>query len=342
MHSLIAKLRVWSLSHRWFAMCFLGLSLGLSILLVEPPDILPRAPTTPDSKLTLSRREQMVTAGPLIFKVSSVDVVYPSTMRENQTLLVRLNYRLQEHIVDIPTGATAGIYGNLDKVRDLETMSGELNVSLASSGFDVEPASPFLAKSQDKLPLKAHWTVTPKSEGTHLLMLRISEKMSGTFADVLPNTTKAMGDAFSPATLVANINDQVIRPSDAGLYELPVRVYTYWGLPKWVTSSVAAIIALVGFLLSWPIIVELIQKKRQQTAGAVPSDTGKEPDSGSQNQGLNASPSGTKGTPGRNHNVPPPGLKSDPNHHRTPSPPQVAAPASDHPPREPRRKPRGL
>ncbi|MBX3741410.1 MAG: hypothetical protein KF712_10495 [Akkermansiaceae bacterium] len=135
----------------------------------------------------------------------------------------------------------------------MDKISGKLNISVKSSGFEVEPDSAILVEN-DKLPLEIKWTVSPKGEGDHIILLHISEVLG---------YGMRYGEWRS-----AKINGKSVEPLASGDYELPIKVYTYWGVPRIFASCVAGVFTLIGFMLSWPIVLGFLERRRKSTSNA--------------------------------------------------------------------------
>jgi len=56
------------------------------------------------------------------------------------------------------------------------------------------------------------------------------------------------------------INGSEIKQSKEGLAKLPIVVRTYWGVPRWVADLVKWCLALIAFVLTYPLVVLPLQR----------------------------------------------------------------------------------
>ncbi|MBX3741409.1 MAG: hypothetical protein KF712_10490 [Akkermansiaceae bacterium] len=92
----------WSLAHRRAVLILNGISLGLMFLAFNFPNDPEEFGNVPLSKFEIRGSGSVETAGPGMFVTSALQVEYPPTMRENQTLLVSLSYQEVMNVVENP------------------------------------------------------------------------------------------------------------------------------------------------------------------------------------------------------------------------------------------------
>lgn len=195
-------------------------------------------------------RISFVTAGPCALRSSHLTVIYPPSMRENETLPVDVSYSV-EYIV-IKFHSIYGTQASISK-RAAKELDCEIGLLLSSSGFDIEPKGRLVEPPGTPIPIKRIWTITPKSAGNRYLLLKVEESnIKGTFQNVFP---------FSGLRISATINDQPIETDRNGYYKLPVSVRTYWGVSKRVASALGCIFAVIAFILMWPVTISWLKKQ---------------------------------------------------------------------------------
>jgi len=238
----------WSLGHRQVGLAVSTFALLAAIVIVNPSAVerlLPSAPSKLTSSMALENKVQYVTAGPLSFRHSFVQIKIPASMRENQTVPVVVTYRLEQRRVDDPTdGLNNWIRPPISAITN---MDGRLKISLKSPAFGVEPEAALEVEERSLLPITNLWAITPKGEGDHILLLKVAESVEGTFARNLSSSAK--------------LNDGRIEPLADGSYAIPIQVTTYWGLPKVITSLIGGLCGLIAFALAFPIVVDLLRKR---------------------------------------------------------------------------------
>ena len=186
-----------------------------------------------------------------MFRVAKVIVTYPSTMRENETLPIDVGYTVAVHTIEFPDAFSRfGGTVNADQYppQPLKELDRSLKLELSSSGFAIEPKKEIAKQPKSSLPIAQVWTATPKGEGLRYLLLRVDE---GQDSGVL-----AYNFSYS-----ASVNGAPAQPDAGGYYRLPVSVSTYWGVSHVVASVVAGALALAAFILTYPLVVKLIQRR---------------------------------------------------------------------------------
>ena len=196
----------------------------------------------PPHRFKLESEVQLPTAGPLIFRIAKLNVTYPSTMRENDTLLVEVVYTVTYHEREFPD--LLGIVSTDPfPPQELRELDRPVSLELSSSGFAVEPKSEVAKPAKARLPITQVWTVTPAAEGSRYLLLKIHEERG---SGIL---------AFFPFSYTASINGMQTQADPSGLYKLPVTVSTYWGVSRITSSLIGYALVLIGAVLSYPIFL---------------------------------------------------------------------------------------
>lgn len=223
----------------------IAVAIGLTV-----PSILDKVfntvPLATRAELHARNAIQVKTLGPLYFLRSRVTLSYPATMREDQTSAVNLKYLLDYFAIDMTSSPPGGPIST-DPIRGtIAKLDGSIDIELASSGFDVVPQGIRQARKGEPLPIDHLWTITPKKTGDHMLLLTIREKHEGTFER----------NFWSEAEL----NGLRVQFEQPGVYKLPIYVNTYWGVSRITATLVAAVLAFIGFVLSWDILAPLIRR----------------------------------------------------------------------------------
>ncbi len=227
--------------------CLLVVSAIALVIVYLVPRLDRASVASEDSTFRLYQSTQLETAGSFHFRIAHLDISYPSQMCENETLPVEARYHVE--VVEVPNSAIPPT--GLPPFRETrDTLKATVKAHLESSGFDSAPAEAYQHKRGVALPLNFTWTITPKLEGTHFLLLTLHEaNIQGAFPG---------GDSvFAEAT----INGQTVQPEEGGTYKLPVTVTTYWGISQFWVSVITVVAGFIGAALCWDVATAYIKRR---------------------------------------------------------------------------------
>ena len=190
------------------------------------------------------------TAGPMALSRSFLEIRYPKQMRENETRVVEMTYRVRSVLVIKQRPLEQS---DKDVGTESWMLEEPISVHLGSSGFKLDPKEDLRKEPGTLLPLRQKWTITPEGEGTRVLLLRF---------DLGENPGTKTRFPFTPKPLDASINGQKIPLPEDGWFELPITVTNYWGISRKAASASALISGFIGFLLGWPVVTSLIGSRR--------------------------------------------------------------------------------
>ena len=188
---------------------------------------------------------------------TNITISFPSQMNADET--VRVTTKVERYIVagGFVSNPTTGEL-QLDKKLDpIKTAPSNIEVKLVSSAFEVQGLS--IQKEGTPFPLYFTWTITPKKEGTHELLIDLSEIVRDSRLDSSINgkTDVRFGN------IAGNLNEGVVLP-------LKIKV-TQFGLPGWIINAGASLPAFLGFVLTYPLFVEWLNKKMKSGRPRTPA-----------------------------------------------------------------------
>jgi hypothetical protein len=161
----------------------------------------------------------------------NIELTYSNSMKENQTQLVTLTY--SENVANklgyVPQSIT-----------NRKKLTSPLAAILQSPSFDISPDSENVADSGSPFPVTLNWAVAPKSDGDHILILRIPSILDSQRISV--NSTQG-------GKLVT------------GSISVPIIVATFWGVGKQTVAIIQGAMAFIGFVLMYPLLHEWIKSK---------------------------------------------------------------------------------
>lgn len=194
-------------------------------------------------------------------------VMYESRMKVNQTKILKLTFDRKFHwLAEKPEPGEEAYETyleasrNRDREKVMEILKNRkpailrpqlknlIEIHLNSSGFEISPSTRQTISKSNNLPAELRWTITPKSEGEHLLLLKLPE-------------AHELAPDYLISKLCYTLNGISQAVGDTSFYELPLTVGTAWGVSKTVEDSVRAFLALIGFILLYPLFLDFWKRR---------------------------------------------------------------------------------
>ena len=239
---------------------------GLSLILLGAsiswlPSFLPAvrlvATGSTDGTANIAETFQGRTAGPSYFVEIRIKITYPTRVTEDQTL-------------DIVVEATKEFFESYDSPRVASTdriartydrLSWPVTLILSGAAFEIDRTNRSFVEGY-RLPLTIRWTALPKRTGSHTLSLDAS-KIAPVGRD-WHSVTRDIDINGSPffeigRTETESIDNKLARPFEINRRHitdvpLPVEVLTKWGVSQFHADVSAGVFALIGFVLTLPIL----------------------------------------------------------------------------------------
>ena len=175
---------------------------------------------------------------------SRIELTYPREIRENQTSVVSL--RIEAFIDRAVIDATSKQETARSRISDTLELDEYGALRLTSSGFDIAPDQEISKPAGTPLPTEYAWTISPKREGEHNLLL----DLSGFIGPLQEN---------QQLESVLAVNERPLVFGDTRVLRLDVIVKTPWGVGGTTMALIRALIALIGFVLVYPVVAEWIK-----------------------------------------------------------------------------------
>lgn len=214
-----------------------------------------------------SRHDRLASTGVWDERKSVIGIRYPEQMRENETRIVELEYRVKSLQHSKKDSTPKMWYGDRDRLPTLSDVPAileynvldlELSVHLGSSGFKLDPSGDLKRHLGERLPIIEKWTITPKGEGQRSLLLRVEE-----IGEEDQGTPDKYSEDAGELPRSGTINGKPILARADGWFELPVKVDTYWGVSRTTTSIGVGVTGLLGFVLGWPVLTGFVSSRRR-------------------------------------------------------------------------------
>ncbi len=178
----------------------------------------------------------------------SFEVDFDHSMRVNETKKFTLTF--DRWITYVPASGSYNDYLSqlaYDESKKFQDIEKEMKFKLFSSGFEIEPDK--VLKGKDKAPFTLFWTLRAKSEGNHKLILDLS--------DVIFEEEEFGGGFFSEDFVINGKKYEI----DQGIVEFDTNVYTIWNIKKWHFELIRYFIALIAFILMYPLVSDFVKTK---------------------------------------------------------------------------------
>jgi hypothetical protein len=199
----------------------------------------------PLGQATLAQRRIVDPRTPKRFEVTDklrLLIEYPLELRMNQTGTVKVRLSRDQEIWDYTSSPKRIVHRERNEVPTSFTL-GSLAIEVLAPPAKTIPAGA-------KLPAERLWSIKPKNEGDHNLILNVSSAlMTASSADLVE------------ANLLVNGDTLQLPPT--GDIPLPLEVTTVWGVSEVTVNIVRAGIGLVGFILMYPLLVEFLRGRHR-------------------------------------------------------------------------------
>ncbi len=197
----------------------------------------------PLGEATLSQRRIVDPRTPKRFEVTdkvNLRIEYPLELRLNQTGTVKVRLSRDQEIWDYTSSPKRIVHRELNEDPTSFTL-GSLAIEVLAPSVKTIPVG-------SKLPTERLWSIRPKDEGEHNLVLNVSSAlMTASSKDLVEANLLVNGDALQLPT--------------SGDIPLPLKVTTVWGVSEVTVNIVRAAIGLVGFILMYPLLVEFLKRR---------------------------------------------------------------------------------
>lgn len=181
---------------------------------------------------------------------TNITISFPQEMTINETRGISVKIARFTVGLDLPTEGSSDEVKFEKKLEPVKTLEDDAEVNLVSSGFDIDGLS--TAKEGTPYPLTFMWTISPKKEGKHELLLDLSEFVRDSRTDGQPIGTTEV-----------RLRDDKIELRDGTTLPLQVSVRGQFGLPSWAVTTGASLPGFLGFILTYPLFLEWLKRRRK-------------------------------------------------------------------------------
>lgn len=194
---------------------------------------------------------------------TNIAIAFPAEMTTDETRSVSLKVERFVVGLDIAAGSASDEVKFEKKMTPVKALGRDVEVKLVSSGFDIQGLS--TAKEGTPFPLRFTWTLTPKKEGRHELLIDLSEFVRDSRVD---------SDLIGATDV--RLRGAKIDLQDGTALPVVIQVAGPFGVPSWIVTAGASIPGFIGFLLTYPLFVDWLKRRRSLNRDArvqgTPSD----------------------------------------------------------------------
>ena len=164
---------------------------------------------------------------------TTAHLTYSETMRENETNTVTIEYAVTTTIA----------VGSDTRSLKLESLAESASATLSSSALTVAPQTTIRKEAGTTLPTRFLWTVTPKKNGEHYLIVDLSDILDTRHLGIeLPEPARG----FEEVT----VNGEHADWSTARIQTLPIVVYTHLGISEATFDLIKLALGIFGTALT--------------------------------------------------------------------------------------------
>jgi hypothetical protein len=180
---------------------------------------------------------------------TNITISFPAEMTADETRRVSVKVERFTVGLDLPSGGSSEQMRFEKKLEPVKAVGRDVEIKLVSSGFDVQGLS--TAKEGAPFPLGFTWTISPKKEGKHELLLDLSDFVRD-----------ARSDSSLIGTTEVRVHDDKIDLKDGAVLPLHITVTGQFGVPGWLLSAGASLPGFFGFILTYPLFLDWLKRRR--------------------------------------------------------------------------------
>lgn len=187
------------------------------------------------------------------------NLTLPSIMRINETSVVEVVLEVYE----------LNQFGECnDNYSQINRLSDDVRLTLFSSGFEIEPTTSIHLEANSTLPATFVWTIRPKSEGHHYLILDASNHTAHDLSTATENlvmnhwnnqdNVNTVGLQLINTEQLFAINGSSLARNNIKKVPIEIEVRNIYGISGIAEGLIKGLIALIGFLLMYPSIQQFL------------------------------------------------------------------------------------
>lgn len=185
--------------------------------------------------------------------VNEIIINYPKKIKRNES---------KEISVELISSGRESFAGNVISMRKnrIDTINHDLVLKLFSSAFDISPNEEIKKQKGSPFPLIWSWVISPKKEGTQYAILDFNDLDFHSYKEKIIQR-EFKGAEISATILMNGIEVKSSTIKDFIKQDLKIEVLTIEGIGITSFTYIKYILLLIGSLLMYPAISEIVQKK---------------------------------------------------------------------------------
>lgn len=207
-----------------------------------------RAEQRYNASITQQRRNLVASNGPVLLVPTrtKIEVSAPRTMEKGESGHVQVVVTKYTEVADIFSNDPKAI-----QLQPVKFANRDTEVRLVSAAFETGALAQ--RKEGAPYPLRYDWSIVPKSEGRHMLLLDLSDVMD-----------TARGDSEVSGKTLVTIDNRPTELKEGVNLQLDVAVTGAFGLPPYVVNVLSGVPAFAGFVLTYPLVITWLQGRRRR------------------------------------------------------------------------------
>jgi hypothetical protein len=215
---------------------------------VKPARVAADGPSQRYSASIMQQRRNLVASnGPVLLVPTrtKIEISAPRTMEKGDSGHVQVIVTKYTEVADLFSNAPKAI-----QLQPVKYANRDTEVRLVSAAFDTGALAQ--RKEGAPYPLRYDWSIVPKSEGRHMLLLDLSDVMD-----------TARGDSEVSGKTSVTIDNRSTELKEGVNLQLDIAVTGAFGLPPYLINVLSGLPAFAGFVLTYPLVVKWLEGRRR-------------------------------------------------------------------------------
>jgi len=234
----------------------LGITIVILSLVKEVTINIPgkEIPKTDTDTLSIRVSNSYPTMCPGCGGVNKIIINYPKKIKRNESKEISVEL--------ISSGRESFAESDMMRMRNdrTDTINHDLILKLFSSAFDISPNEEIKKQKGSPFPLIWSWIISPKKEGTQYAILDFSDLDFHSYKEKILQRESG-GAEISASILINGIEVKSTTIKDFIKQDLKIEVLTIEGIGITSFTYIKYFLLLIGSLLMYPAISEIVQEK---------------------------------------------------------------------------------
>lgn len=207
------------------------------------------------ASITQQRRNLVASNEPMLLVPTQtrIEISAPRRMEKGDSARVQVSVTKYKEVVDLFSKTPKAIL-----LEPVKYASRDTEVRLVAPAFDTGALAQ--RKEGAPYPLRYDWSIVAKSDGRHMLLLDLSEVMD-----------TARVDSEASGRTAVTVDKQPNELKEGNNLQLDIEVTGPAGLPPLLVNLLSGLPALLGFVLTYPLLVKWFEARVRRPGSDNPS-----------------------------------------------------------------------